>query len=311
MKKALLTGLAALPLLLSAQTIYFEDDFEAYVPDSFLCTQTTDWQTWSNDPGSTEDVMVSTTTAAMGVQSVFIEGSSGGGPQDLLLPLGDQTSGQWSAQFYIYVAPVNGGYFNFQKTADPGTEWAMDVFFNADGSGYIVQNDIEFGFSYTNGSWVHVDVRIDLDTDQASCSIEGVIVHEWQWTIDNQGDPGLNQLGGINFFGLADTGTALYYIDEVVIYGPDAFATSIDENEAISFDMYPSPVNDILNISVEDPQNMYINIYDVTGKVVMENIAMSIGMGTSTVDVSDLEVGVYLLEMNNGEQRFAKRFVKE
>jgi len=310
MKKALLTGLAALPLLLSAQTIYFEDDFEAYVPDTFLCTQTTDWQTWDNMPGTSTDVMVSAANAAMGVQSVLIVGGSGGGPQDLVLPLGDQTSGQWSAQFYIFVSPVNGGYFNFQKTADPGTEWAMDVFFNDDGSGYIVQNDIEFAFSYTNGSWVHVDVRIDLDTDQASCSIEGVIVHSWQWTIDNQGDPGLNQLGGINFYGLADAGAAMYYIDEVVIYGPDAFATGIEENEEISFDMYPSPVNNILNLSVEDPHDLYINVYDLTGKVVMENVSMLVNSATTSLDVSELKSGVYLLEMTNNKQRFTKRFVK-
>jgi len=311
MKKALLTGLAALPLLLSAQTIYFEDDFESYTAQDYLCTQSSTWTTWDNAPGTPTDAFITDANSAMGDQSLLLESISGAGPTDLVLPLGDQTSGQWTVAFYIFVVNNNGGYFNLQKTAAPGTEWAIEVYFNSDSSGVWTADDNDFAFSYSNEGWVHVEVMIDLDADYARGFVEGVEVGAWQWSQQTDGDPGMNQLGGMNIYAAALSGPALYFIDEVVITGPDAFVTSIEENEAISFDMYPSPVNDILNISVEDPQNMYINIYDVTGKVVMENISMSIGMNTSTVDVSDLEVGVYLLEMNNGEQRFAKRFVKE
>lgn len=311
MKKVLLSGLAALPLLLSAQTIYFEDDFEGYTASDYLATQSSTWTTWNNAPGGTEDAIVSDANSAMGAQSLFLESISGAGPTDLVLPLGDQTSGQWTVEFYIYVVINNGGYFNLQKTETPGTEWAIDVYFNADGSGEWNTDGNAIPFTYSNNDWVHVEVLIDLDTDEARGFVEGVEVADWQWSTKSNGGAGMNQLGGMNIYAAALSGPALYFIDEVVITGPDAFTTSIEENEAISFDMYPSPVSDILNISVEDPQNMYINIYDITGKVVMENIAMSIGMNTSTVDVSDLEVGVYLLEMNNGEQRYAKRFVKE
>ena len=310
MKKTLLMGLAALPLMLAAQTIYFEDDFESYAAGDYLCTQSGTWTTWANAPGTTEDAFVSDFQAAMGSNSVILSSPGGDGPTDLVLPLGNQTSGQWTAEFYIFVAANNGGYFNFQKTADPGTEWAMDVYFNADGSGFLTQNNMDVAFAYSNNTWVHVEVWVDLDTDEARCFIEGAEVHAWQWTIDNLGDPGLNQLGGINFYAAADTGPALFFIDEVVIYGPDAFATGIEESEALAFDLFPSPTAEVLNISIADQQDLYMSIYDLTGKVVMENLAVQRNASVTTIDVSELNSGIYLLELQNKKQRFTKRFVK-
>jgi hypothetical protein len=44
-----------------AQTNLFTDDFESYTTDQKLAEQSsaTEWTTWSDDPGSTEDAAIS------------------------------------------------------------------------------------------------------------------------------------------------------------------------------------------------------------------------------------------------------------
>jgi len=312
MKRTLLSGLMALPLFLAAQTLYFSDDIESYIPDTFLCVQTTDWIPWSQPPGGNQDVLVTTDNAAMGAQSVVVSSPGGNGPQDIVLLLGDQTAGQWSVQYYLLVDSANNGYFNFQKAEAPGTEWALECYLNSDGSGTLEVDGGTTNFVYTNGSWIHIELRVDLDADLAELWIGTDMIATWQWSLKANGDPGLNQLGGINFYAASTSGPALYYIDEVMVYGPDAFpGTSIEENNLPSFSFYPNPVVDVLNLTVENSHDSYFNVYDLTGKVIIQNISFTQNVGNSFIDVSTLNSGIYLLEMTDGQQRYTKRFVKK
>src|SRR5210317_70777 len=109
---------------LFAQSVLYQDDFESYTVGDYLAVQSPDWTTWSNDPGSVEDAMISDYYALSGSNSVKVEGLT-----DLVLPLGDKQNGKFEISFAYYVETGYGGYYNLQHYEAVGTEWAVEVFF--------------------------------------------------------------------------------------------------------------------------------------------------------------------------------------
>lgn len=77
--------------------------------------------------------------------------------------------------------------------------------------------------------------------------------------------------------------------------------TSDFENKALS--VYPNPVNNILNISAASPV-IQANIFDMSGRQV-------ISTNTSAINVSQLNAGVYLLSVKDGNKTMNTRFIKE
>ncbi len=77
--------------------------------------------------------------------------------------------------FNIKVETGKAGYFNFQKTATLGQVWAMDCFFNDNGTISMVnQNGLNFtGPTYTQNTWFNFKVAINFNTNN------------WEFFIDN------------------------------------------------------------------------------------------------------------------------------
>ena len=69
--------------------------------------------------------------------------------------------------------------------------------------------------------------------------------------------------------------------------------------------LYPNPTNHKLNIALQDAIGKDYVIYNVMGQVVGK------GAFTETLDVSSLQNGVYMLEVNTEETKMMKRFIKE
>ncbi len=80
----------------------------------------------------------------------------------------------------------------------------------------------------------------------------------------------------------------------------------IDTNSINTFKLYPNPVKGaVLNIKLsKGTNNMSYKIINVLGQVVNE------GKTTKEVMVGNLEAGVYYIEINDGEEKMTKRFVK-
>lgn len=215
MRKILL--LAAGTLLsvgLFAQAIAYSDNFESYTVGDYLAVQSTEWTTWSNNPGSGEDAFVSDEQALSGSQSVKVDGTS-----DLLLTLGNKVSGKWQVELNMYVPAGFNGYYNLQKYETPGTEWGVQAFFNSDGTGSIDAGaEGAVVFNYTPDTWINIVNIVDLDNDMAQVWMDGVMMVEWPWSLGTFGDPGAIQLGGMNLYAWAPTGEdPLYYFDDVLV----------------------------------------------------------------------------------------------
>ncbi|MFK8039560.1 MAG: T9SS type A sorting domain-containing protein, partial [Crocinitomicaceae bacterium] len=84
----------------------------------------------------------------------------------------------------------------------------------------------------------------------------------------------------------------------------------VDESSASVLEMYPNPVNDILtiaNLSIEG--NATVKLYDAQGKMVMSQ-DISNHSGNFTIDMTQLESGLYVVEVNSETTNEKVRVIK-
>lgn len=178
MKKQLLTLCCLSGLTVFGQT--FTDNFDSYTAGQKLGPQSGGaWTTWSNAPGGTEDVLVSNADAASPNNSLYFATSAqAGGPTDLVRHFGVLNTGQFEMDFNIKIETGKAGYFNFQKTATMGQTWAMDCFFNDDGTITMSnQNGLNFsGPTFVHNTWFNFKIAINFNTNHWEVFIDNVSV---------------------------------------------------------------------------------------------------------------------------------------
>ncbi|WP_299098055.1 immunoglobulin-like domain-containing protein [uncultured Winogradskyella sp.] len=82
-------------------------------------------------------------------------------------------------------------------------------------------------------------------------------------------------------------------------------ASVIAENPAQYFKVHPNPVKESLTIDLVGYEAQTYEILNMLGQIVAK------GRYSSTIDVSKFENGVYILQLNIGEKKQLKRFIKE
>lgn len=197
----------------SAPLVLIEDNIDEY-EEGAIGPQAAHWSTWSG--GAAEEGIVSPDFALSGTQSMKIEGTDpAGGPQDVLLLLGDKEDGHYQLSWEILVLEGTAAYYNIQKEeTSPGAEFGMQVFFNADGTGSLdAAGGSAATFEYTQDDWVTVTHFIDLDNDVIRLFIDGNFVYSWPASATTGDVGGTLKLGAIDFFPIDDT--YLFYIDDV------------------------------------------------------------------------------------------------
>jgi hypothetical protein len=198
----------------AATSALYEDDFESYTLGSYLAVSNpTWWTTWSGAPGGTEDAKISNEQSLSPTQSVKVDGVT-----DLILKLGDKTSGKYEVVFHYFIPTGYGAYYNFQHFESPGIEWAFEVYFGATGSAYLNAGGNQVAnFNFPHDQWITLDNIIDLDKDSAVLKVDNVQIYKWQYSLQASGGAGTKQLGGIDFYAGAPTGeTPMYYFDDLV-----------------------------------------------------------------------------------------------
>lgn len=194
-----------------AQNVIFQDNFESYNVGAKVAQNSTVWTTWSNTPGSAEDAVVSDDTAFSLSKSMLVSGTN-----DMILPLGNKTSGKYSVSFNCFVPTGFAGYYNIQHFQAPGTEFAYEVYFTNNGTGYIEVNNVKTNFTFPMNSWFAVENYINIDKDSASLTINNAYVHSWKYSMQASSATGTKQLGGMNIFaGAPDGQTPKFYVDDV------------------------------------------------------------------------------------------------
>ena len=199
--------------MLFGQTVPFFDNFDSYSAGQQLaCQNSTDWSTWSQTPCDLiEDAYISNAYAYSDSNSVIIAQNN-----DLIKPLGTQTSGKWDIGFMVYLPTGKGGYFNCMSAYYSGEQkWAFDAYFDPNGVGrFFAGSNTATTFTYLPDTWQAVRITVDLDSDIAQFSVEGVIIYTWQWTLGHLGDTSPLQLDVIDFYGVNKN--SQMYIDNLV-----------------------------------------------------------------------------------------------
>ena len=86
---------------------------------------------------------------------------------------------------------------------------------------------------------------------------------------------------------------------EIVGYGNSEQATELDLN------LYPNPViGDILYVELPNSQSFSYRIISVLGRII------STGISESEIDISKLEGGIYIIEVNDGDEILTKKFIR-
>jgi len=253
----------------------FYDDMESYTVGTYLVEsdQTGFWDTWTGAPGTDEDAFITDEESLSPTQSCIVEGIS-----DLVLLLGNKTSGIYQVTFAYFIPSAFGGYCNLQHYEAPGIEWAVQLYFGASGgadNGWIFAGaPDEIFFTFPHDAWFPIEFYIDIDEDEAICYVDGVVVAEWQFSLQSFGDPGTNQLGGVNIYAGAPTGeTPKYYFDNIgyvavdpgiaapiIDVDPTSFFLTLEEGEVTTETMT------IGNLGVEELSYQIVTTYPQTGK---------------------------------------------
>jgi lipid-A-disaccharide synthase-like uncharacterized protein len=86
-------------------------------------------------------------------------------------------------------------------------------------------------------------------------------------------------------------------------------ATDVIVDNNFTVNLFPNPANNSLNVWIEGVERKaQIRIYDIMGKLVMQQVSTST---LTQLNVSKLPAGIYLLNVNNGKETRAAKFVKE
>jgi len=214
MKKLLLFLIA----MIFSWTVYsqgsslYSDDFESYAVGSYMAESNPDWwTTWGNAPGTGEDGYISDNFANSPTKALFIDPADG--LTDLILKLGNKTSGAYLVKWYMYVESGYQGYYNFQHFESPGIEWAFDIFYYSNGTGTLTVGNVDYTFNYPVGTWFLVEHEININEDLATFICNGTEVHSWPFSYESGGTGGTNQLGGVDFW--TDDNTFRFYVDDL------------------------------------------------------------------------------------------------
>ncbi|MBC8172259.1 MAG: T9SS type A sorting domain-containing protein, partial [Chitinophagales bacterium] len=163
------------------------------------------WTTWSGTEGGAEDGTVSTDYAVTGANSMLIPE---GGITDVILKLGNLTSGNYRLEWNMYIPSGKTGYYNIQESETPGIAWNFEVMFGiaTSGDGYISIPVDGGDFTYPTDTWFLVEHLINLDDDQIVYYANGTLVAVL---------PYAGSLGAIDFYSIDANNR--YYVDDVLL----------------------------------------------------------------------------------------------
>ena len=95
------------------------------------------------------------------------------------------------------------------------------------------------------------------------------------------------------------------------IRGVTALSVSlgISENNLLSFEMYPNPVSDLLNIQLPtSTEKAEVSVFDYTGRLVSSK---TISSNDTAIDVQKISKGIYMIRVAANNKIVVQRFIKK
>ncbi len=216
MRKAILFFFAAaLSSFVALSQTTFSDNFDQDTAGKYLAKSDPAFTTWSKSPGGTDDILVSSTKAHSGSNSIyFASTSSPGGPSDIVLPFvgGAYNTGNFSYSMWMFVNTGKKAYFNLQEQTTVGKGWSFDANFDSIGNLTFVNtlSGTLFTTTYSQNQWFQIEIRVNLNSNN------------WQVFIDNNlmgsFTNSYRAIASIDIYPM--TGTSFYVDDVSYTYTP-------------------------------------------------------------------------------------------
>ena len=204
-----------------------------------------------------------------------------------------------SFDIYIVDEIDNSSDYRFGTVNLTAGYFTTILHFSYDGEVLALSDEV---FTITDFTWAPetwYNVRVETTASDVSYYIDDVLIHQGV-QINNQ----LNDIEQVRFVHDNWSGVDGYAIidnfktnDEVASTGNFTSST---------FSVYPNPVKDVLNIS--NSMNAEINtviVTDINGRTVKQFGSVS------QINVSDLNAGVYFVNINSNEGSTTKKIVKQ
>jgi len=313
----LLPVMIAVPMCASAQIVLVDENFDSYANGNLLAlTAGLPWSTWTNTPGGAVDTPISNEQAASGTLSARFTSTTPatGGPSDIVLRLGNRTTGRYNVRWKMYIPTGHGGHFNIQHQQIIGAgSWMVEAVFRASGTIDLTNNAQLVGpTSFPHDTWFTVDLDVNLGTTRGLFSINGNGVANWATNTNTAGAAAPNQLGGMNFFAYGGGDPVRFYIDDVLV--TDLSNVSVPENELPQVGTYPNPTDGDLTIDLGrlSPAAL-VSVVDITGRQVLAPRTMEqVGaISRARVDLRGMTSGVYFVRIQDGPIELVRRIAKQ
>lgn len=219
-----------------------------------------------------------------------------GGFYNLSTPL---VSTNFSVSFDINISQLNGAVFGFQGVNSMEEQNIVRVDFDKNGIIKIlktvsgVQNLISTSGAWTSNTWYRckvvgtaMDIRYYLND---------VLIYTGTSTSPSN----IDQLRFVhnNAFGVA-------YIDHIKVNTETVMAVKETAVSTKTMILYPNPVTDFLQIN-SSIKIKYAAVYDLTGK------RIEVELNDGKVDVRNLLIGEYLLNIETEKGKFTEKFIKK
>jgi len=273
-----------------SQPIY--DNFDNYKVGEYLGTESNGlWTTWNNSPGGAEDVLINNEHSYSANNSIKLVS---GGSTDVVLPLGDQTSGRWILSYMMRIEPEYGAYFNLLHEFDSeASNWAVQVHFFQTGFGYLTVGSgvLSSNFRHPVGSWFEVKVDVDIDNNEARLTLDGNFILSWVWSEGsmNQTVSSSTKLAALNLYPSdKDDEADFYYVDNIS-FSEYEVGLSESKNEMT---VYPNPATNYF--SVKNVKNTEIQVFNILGSNVLSHQTSE---NEHVINCSSWKRGLYFLQM--------------
>ena len=190
------------------KVILKSENFDSYNNGDSIADVSNDFVTWSSGSLESEYAYVSNEQSNSAPNSLKINEDN-----DVLYLKDGYTTGKYEIKFNIFIPSGYAGYFNIQKTENPGKEWALEIFFESDGLITATNGEssglIDINHTYMHDMWNEIKLTIDLDNNTCMYTFNSNYSTSFEYNNVNDIYAGI---GSINFYGPINS---LYYIDDI------------------------------------------------------------------------------------------------
>lgn len=267
----------------------------------------------STYPGTTEVLVVTTNSMPPAESRLFIRdvaneiSITGAAQEGLELNLtNNATLGTFPLSFGDSNADTVSGTFagSVDGTNVSGT---FSGSFDAEVDAYGTLNLNDFGLGAYNGNVTRIKTVLDISLVVAGIFNIGTVVQTGYYYYDDA-DGSLVFRSSTNEFDIDAFGTV--FMDTVALYEAQDRSTLNIDNYNLTSDnakIFPNPVNDILNVKLSNTNQLQsIQVVDLNGRIIL-----NIDRPSNTIDMSSLQSGLYILNIDTSNGNITKRFIKQ